>query len=50
MIKRAIKLKDQIDLFCYYKAEQMHGSSTKKAITLEEKERLLKHDSLSKDD
>jgi hypothetical protein len=50
MIERAIKLKDRIDLFCYHEAEQMHGSSTKKAITPEEKERLLKHDSLSEDD
>jgi hypothetical protein len=50
MIKRALKLKDRIDLFCLYQADQMHGSSTKRATTAEEKERLLKHDMLEKED
>ena len=50
MIKRAIKLKDRIDLFCLNQADQMHGSSTKRATTAEEKERLLKHDALEKED
>jgi hypothetical protein len=50
MIERAIKLKDRIDLFCLYEADNMHGSSMKKAYTPEEKERLLKHDKLEKED
>ena len=50
MIKRAIKLKDQIDLFCLYNQEAIHGSSTKKALIVIEKEYLLKYDVLTKDD
>jgi hypothetical protein len=50
MIERAIKLKDRIDLFCLHQADQMHGSSTKRATTADEKERLLKHDALEKED
>ncbi len=50
MIKRAIKLKDRIDLFCLNQADQMHRSSTKRATTAKERERLLKHDKLEKED
>ncbi len=50
MIERAIKLKDQIDLFYLYNQEAMYGSSTKKALTVTEKEYLLKHDVLTEDD
>ena len=46
MIERAIKLRDRIDRFCIDHADSMHGSSTKKAQTDEEKEHLLKNDTL----
>jgi len=47
MIKRVIKLKDRIDLFCHKEADHIHGStSTKRAITTKEKEKLLKNDKL----
>ncbi|KJZ79535.1 hypothetical protein HIM_01004 [Hirsutella minnesotensis 3608] len=50
MIERAIKLRDRIDRFCIDHAEFMHGSSNKKALSMEEQESLLKHDSLTADD
>jgi hypothetical protein len=51
MIERAIKLKDRIDLFCVNEANHMHGTSAaKRAVTLEEKERLLKNDQLNQAD
>ena len=51
MIERAIKLKDRVDLFCHKEADQMHGStSIKRAITAEEKEKLLKNDKLEQED
>jgi hypothetical protein len=50
MIERAIKLRDRIDRFCIDHAESMHGSSNKKAQSMDEQESLLKHDSLTADD
>ncbi len=50
MIKRAIKLKDRIDLFCLHNQEAMYSSSTKKALIVIEKEHLLKYDILTEDD
>ena len=50
MVERAIKLRDRIDLFCIYHADTMHGSSNKKAQTLEEKDHLLKNDTLNAED
>jgi hypothetical protein len=51
IIKRAIKLKDQIDLFCIREADYIHGLvSTKRAVTAKEKEKLLKNDKLDQAD
>jgi len=51
MIKRVIKLKDQIDLYYVKEAHHMHGaSSNKRAVTAKEKERLLKNDKLNQAD
>jgi hypothetical protein len=50
MIERAIKLRDRIDRFCIDHADSMYSSSTKKAQTDEEKEHLLKNDTLTADD
>lgn len=50
MIERAIKLKDRITLFCNDQEMNMHGSSTKRATTPEEKEKQLFHDKLSQED
>jgi hypothetical protein len=50
MIERAMKLRDRIDRFCIDNADSMHGSSTKKAQTPHEIDRLLKNDALSGED
>ena len=50
MIERAIKLRDRIDRFCIDYAETMHGLSSKKAQSEEERACLLKNDALTADD
>lgn len=49
MIERALLLRDRIDRFCIDHADSMHGSY-KKAQSEEEKQHLLSHDTLNKDD
>jgi hypothetical protein len=52
MIKRALKLRDRIDLFYLEFSNTIHGASNKKqrAQLNEDKEKLLKHNTLKRED